>query len=40
MCMECQIEGLIDCKKGGGPRHDVTLLSEEIGGYLVRIENT
>jgi len=40
VCMERQIEGFIDWKKvEGGPRHDVTLLSEEIDVYLVRIEN-
>jgi len=40
VCMECQIEGFIDCKKvEGGPKHDVTLLSEEIDVYLVQIEN-
>lgn len=41
VCMECQMDGIMDSNKGqGGPRHDVTLLSNEIDVYLVQIKNT
>lgn len=40
VCMECQIEGVVGCQKGqGGPRHEVTLLSEEIDVHLVQTED-
>lgn len=39
ICMECEDEVVIECKKGQGPKYDVALLSEEIDVYLAQIRN-